>query len=72
METVRDQGRLQLVNEGERLIVGDRGHDGVTGGRQQVGRRYDPGERKGDERGTTGIDRIKTSRGAAEDGKREG
>jgi len=72
METVRDKGRLQLVNEGKGLFIGNRDHEGVTGGRQQVGRRNEPGERKGDERVTSRIDGIKTSRGAAKDDKREG
>ena len=72
METVRDKERLQLMNGGKRLIIGNRGHDGVTGRRQWVGRRNEPRGRKGDERGTARVDRIKTSRGATKDCRREG
>lgn len=37
METVRDKGGLQLVNEGRRLMIGNRGHDGVTGESNRMG-----------------------------------
>jgi len=47
METVRDEGRLQLVNEGERLIIGN----GVMTEQLEGGNRSGGGTSLGNGRG---------------------
>ena len=73
METVEGKGKLQLMNEGERLMFRNRDRDGVTEERGYSSERGEmsPGGGGGWKIARKAIDKIKTSRGIAGSDKRQ-
>jgi len=74
METLEYKEKLQLMNEGERLMFRNRGRDGVAGEKDYNSERVEMSLGVEGERKVAGemIERIKTSRRVVGNGKGSG